>query len=128
MENGYLAFINSQIALSGVENERYKLPPKHLERLSAALDELKRLPVSKIILYGSCARSAAKYNSDIDIALIARDFSSDTHREIRRLRSDYQDGKGPDVDIHCISEDNYANGESWFVQNVRKDGIVLWKK
>ena len=128
MENSYISFINSRVCLYGINNEQYMIPPAHSKRLSDIMTKLTKLPVSKIVLYGSCARSAAKYNSDIDLVLVADDFSHDTQTEIRKLRSDYSDGEGPDVDLHCVSALNYEKGDGWFVQNVRKDGIILWKK
>ena len=128
MENSYISYINSRTDLSGSDNALLKLSPNHRKRLNDVLSELKQLDLSSVVLYGSCARAEARYDSDIDIALIAADFSSDIQKEIRRIRSEYSDGNGPDVDVHCISEYNYENGDSWFVRNVRKDGIVIWKR
>ena len=57
MENRYFSFMNNKTEQFGIENKPYKLSEKHIKRLSDVLSELKRLPISEIVLYGSCART-----------------------------------------------------------------------
>lgn len=86
--------------------------------------------ISMIILYGSVARNEATDESDIDIAIIVKEqIDGDTRKRFVRWAAD--------MDLRCdrvfsivdIQESRMKKWESVlpFYQNVRKDGIVLWR-
>lgn len=86
--------------------------------------------ISMIILYGSVARNEAENESDIDIAIILK---NQIDYEIRQRFFSWV----ADLDIRydrvfSIVDILEENMKKWgsilpFYQNVRKEGIVLWK-
>jgi predicted nucleotidyltransferase len=93
--------------------------------------------ILKGILYGSCARDEADYDSDVDILIVIDDAYVDK-KEIkdfeRKMRSDCsifedQDGKYyPEVDIHFVLKSSYDKEESTYLKEIRKDGIVIYDR
>ena len=85
---------------------------------------LQQLPgVQQIILFGSYARAEYRATSDIDIlALVSdpvgRDISGDLHSCF--------DEKGADLVIYTVDDFNISN--CLLVNQIRKDGVLLWEK
>ena len=83
-----------------------------------------------IILYGSVARNESTAESDIDIAIIMKKDMDDAVRE-RLIRW------SADMDlcydrVFSIIDIQEKNMQKWgnllpFYQNVKKEGVVLWK-
>lgn len=83
--------------------------------------------IEAIYLYGSYARGKYGYDSDVDIYI-------ELHKEpdrkaLRKLKCDIlpNDSSLPDVDLHF----GFAPLETYsdlFHQNIKEDGILLWKK
>lgn len=86
--------------------------------------------ISMIILYGSVARGEATEGSDVDIAIIVKEqMDSNTKRRFiswaAKMDICYER-------VFSIVDIQESNMEKWghilpFYQNVRKEGIVLWK-
>lgn len=100
------------------------------EELVRGLTDIFQDSISMIILYGSAARNEATDESDIDIAIIVKNqidyeakqrfFSWTADLDMRYDR------------VFSIVDIQEANLEKWervlpFYQNIRKEGIVLWK-
>ena len=86
--------------------------------------------ISMIILYGSMARNEATYESDIDIAIIIKnEMDNQTKKRFIRWAADLDMRYEKVFSIVDIQEDNMKKWESVlpFYQNIRKEGIVLWK-
>ena len=86
--------------------------------------------LSMIILYGSVARDEATAESDIDIAIITK---KDMDEEIRNQFIYWSAELDLRYDcVFSIIDINEEKMEKWgnvlpFYQNVKKEGIVLWK-
>ena len=86
--------------------------------------------ISMIILYGSTARNEATNESDIDIAIIIKnEMDRQTKKQFINWAADMDMRYEKVFSIVDIQEDNMKKWESVlpFYQNIRKEGIVLWK-
>ena len=86
--------------------------------------------ISMIILYGSVARGNATKESDIDIAIVVRSQMDDaTKRRFLNWAADMDIRYERVFSIVDIQESNMKKWEDVlpFYQNVKKEGIVLWK-
>lgn len=86
--------------------------------------------ISMIILYGSAARNEATNESDIDIAvIIKKEMDNQTKKRFVRWAADMDIRYEKVFSIVDIQEDNMNKWENVlpFYQNIRKEGIVLWK-
>ena len=100
------------------------------KELVSGLTEIFQNNMSMIILYGSVARGEATDDSDVDIAIIVKE-QMDSNTKKRLV------GWAAHMDIcyervFSIVDIQERNMEKWgrilpFYQNVRKEGIVLWK-
>lgn len=86
-------------------------------------------PKSLIVLFGSCAKNTAKFNSDIDIAVVLPDdlFSDrEQRRKMRTLRSELSvTDSGIEADIVFLTESSWKDGTGLFVQNIKEWGVEL---
>ena len=84
--------------------------------------------LSYIILFGSCARGKMVGSSDIDIAIVTRrSFDDDVIRgrisgRFELLPEDL------DADVVFLDEETYLYGQRMLHQDIRMDGVILWKE
>lgn len=83
-----------------------------------------------IILYGSVARNEATNESDIDIAIIIeKEMDNQTKKRFISWVADMDIRYEKIFSIVDIRKDNMKKWERVlpFYQNIRKEGIILWK-
>lgn len=100
------------------------------EELVQGLTAIFQNNISMIILYGSVARNEAVNESDIDIAIIIKKgMDNQTKKRFIRWTADMDLRYGKVFSIVDIREDNMKKWERVFpfYQNIRKEGIVLWR-
>lgn len=86
--------------------------------------------ISMIILYGSMARNEATDESDVDVAIIIKnEMDNQTKKRFIRWAADMDLRYEKVFSIVDIQEDHMKKWERVlpFYQNIRKEGIVLWK-
>jgi predicted nucleotidyltransferase len=97
-----------------------------VEKVKAHLHELYGDGIKRVILYGSHARGVATKDSDVDV-LVLVDQSLDP-REVEDNLSDLLYDiileEHELVSVIAVSEDRFANYDSPFMLNVRKEGIT----
>lgn len=100
------------------------------EELVQGLTAIFQNNISMIILYGSVARNEATNESDIDIAIIIKDeMDAQTKKRFISWTADMDIRYEKVFSIVDIQEDNMKKWERVlpFYQNIRKEGVVLWK-
>lgn len=100
------------------------------EELVQGLTAIFQNNLSMIILYGSVARNEATNVSDIDIAIIIKkEMDDQTKKRFISWAADMDIRYEKVFSIVDIREDNMKKWERVlpFYQNIRKEGIVLWK-
>ena len=106
-----------------------QLSERHRETLTYALNVLRKsgLPISSIWLYGSCAKGAAKYNSDVDLAVFL-DGSMQDAKKIRNVRCDCMalDADLPEIDVHVFREPfEDADLNDVYFYNIKYGGVRI---
>lgn len=95
-----------------------------LARVQQFLEEVRQqgVPLRKAILFGSFARNEQHEYSDIDLALVADDFTGaafiDMKPFVRALV------KHVDIEPHTFSPEQFADWNP-FVQEIKRTGIVV---
>lgn len=100
------------------------------KELVRGLTDIFQNNISMIILYGSAARDEATNESDIDVAIIIKNkMDNQTKRRFISWAADMDIRYEKVFSIVDIQEDNMKKWERVlpFYQNIRKEGIVLWK-
>ena len=100
------------------------------EELVQGLTDIFRNNISMIILYGSVARGDATQQSDVDIAIVVKNQMDDaTKRRFLCWSADLDIRYERVFSIVDILEGNMKKWENVlpYYQNVKKEGIVLWK-
>ena len=100
------------------------------KELVRGLTDIFQNNISMIILYGSAARDEATNESDIDVAVIIKNkMDNQTKRRFISWAADMDIRYEKVFSIVDIQEDNMKKWERVlpFYQNIRKEGIVLWK-
>lgn len=100
------------------------------EELVQGLTEIFQRNISAIILYGSVARGDTTDESDIDIAIvIKKEMDNQTKKRFISWAADMDIRYERVFSIVDIQEENMEKWERIlpFYQNIRKEGIVLWR-
>jgi predicted nucleotidyltransferase len=102
------------------------------EILDNLIPELKKIfdgVLDSIILYGSFAKQTQTDESDVDIALIVKDYTDEMHNSMIDVTVDLELKYGKVLSVLLIDYDNFKEWENVlpFYKNVKKEGIVLWK-
>lgn len=106
------------------------LPECMREELIRGLTDIFQNNISMIILYGSMARNEATDESDVDVAIIVKDqMDKDTKSRFVNWVADMDIRYERVFSIVDIQESNMMKWEKVlpFYQNIRREGIVLWK-
>lgn len=82
--------------------------------------------VNACILYGSCARSNCKYESDVDLMLVLNKVDQNTKIIYRKLLSELDMDSITKVDLHICEIDNFNYTKSTYFDAIKREGIVLW--
>lgn len=106
------------------------LPKSMREELIRGLTDIFQNNISMIILYGSVARNEATDESDVDVAIIVKNqMDKDTKSRFVNWVADMDIRYERVFSIVDIQESNMMKWEKVlpFYQNIRREGIVLWK-
>ena len=95
-----------------------------LARVQQFLEEVRQLgvPLRKAILFGSFARNEQHEYSDIDLALVADDFTGAAFIDIKPFVRALV--KHVDIEPHTFSPEQFTDWNP-FVQEIKRTGIVI---
>lgn len=84
-----------------------------------------KIRAEKVILYGSCASGRQRKDSDIDLAIVSKDFSKDTVEEGMRLFR-IAGTVDPRIEPVPILPESYKN-DTWIplIYEIRKNGVEV---
>lgn len=122
------------VAKKGKALDIYK--QKSLLSIDYAITQIKQsklVPfVQNLYLYGSCARNEQDYDSDVDLLLeLSPKIDKKLYFEdmlILKSKVVPVDDLLPEVDLKIEIGDNWKNNSMLYYQNIRKEGIQIWKK
>ena len=108
---------------------------RHIVAIHNAVNKIKCSKIfsdiSTIVLYGSCARGNAKYDSDVDLLIIMPKRAIEkNHEEIIWLKGLINDGdvSDPEIDLHFANNEEWVTRNDTYAVNIKKEGVVLWRK
>ena len=99
------------------------------QELIRGLSSIYRSDMKSIILFGSVARGTATPESDIDIAVIIKNETSEQHSQLLDLVTDLNLKYDVVLSVLTINADHFAKWSNVipFYKNIQKEGIPLWK-
>jgi uncharacterized protein len=93
-------------------------------QVKAFAAEVRRLnvPLRQVILFGSYARNEQREDSDIDVALIADDFTGASFIDIARFAELF--GRYTYIEAHTFATSKFSHA-SPLAEEIRRSGIVM---
>lgn len=107
------------------------LPSRYRGKLCQDLEVLFRSRLhlsglSRIVLFGSCARNEMRAGSDLDLLVLTEEaVPQELKGELCGELEEAQDGISTDLVFY--TEDQFRASDCRLVQNIRKDGLILWE-
>ena len=89
--------------------------------------------VKELYIYGSAARGAEKWNSDIDLLLVL-DPEKKGNREIKReiiyLKGSIteEDIDAPEIDLKVVFGDDWKKSSQTYYKNILQEGKQIWQR
>ena len=82
----------------------------------------------RIILYGSVARGTQTSESDVDIAVIIKDYTKEMHDQMTDLVVDLELEYDKVLSVLLIDHNKFIEWGNVmpFYKNVKNEGIILW--
>ncbi|MFQ5808725.1 MAG: HEPN domain-containing protein [Armatimonadota bacterium] len=136
-----MAWLRERLAAGPADDEAPLTPPGHppseatqpadpspdvIDRVEGYLARLRtRVRVDAAWVFGSQVTGTSDAQSDIDLAVISRDFGSDRDKDWRAVMRSRQDGDGP-MDVLRFSWDEYVElPRGSFLREVMKHGRLI---
>lgn len=97
-----------------------------LERVKAFAESIRSQHISlrKVILFGSYARNEQRQFSDIDVALVADEFTGFGFQDVGLIGAAIAQKSFVDIEPHTFSPEQFTDWNP-FVQEILRTGIVI---
>ena len=97
-----------------------------LARVRAFADTLRahHLSLRQVVVFGSYARNEQRESSDIDVALVADEFSGFGFRDVGLIGDVLAERQFLDIEPHTFSPEQFTDWNP-FVQEIKRTGIVV---
>ena len=97
-----------------------------LERVKAFAESIRSQHISlrKVIVFGSYARNEQRQFSDIDVALVADEFTGFGFQDVGLLGDAIIQREFVDIEPHTFSPKQFTDWNP-FVQEIKRTGIVI---
>lgn len=110
--------------------ESIKLPTRFLNKLERDLEYIFKSKINSlelIVLFGSCVNGKLKVTSDIDLLIITHEkIEQFIKGDIASMLDEPIESVTTDAIFYTIDE--IRTGNSMFIQQVLKEGVVIWTK
>lgn len=106
-----------------------RLPKRYKEKLIFDLETIFQISVpgiSRIVLFGSCARNELRAGSDLDLLILTlRPVPRELRGELCGILAEEKNGIATDLVFY--TEEEFGRSDCRLVQEIRKDGRILWE-
>ena len=113
-------------SLQGI-NRSCQVSARQLQAIKNCIAIIKETGFSlqKIILFGSCARSQSRYESDIDLLVVVKEIPST--KDILHIKAELNIQIPIDVDLKIVSDEMFSKNDDFFLNKIKRDGVILWQ-
>jgi predicted nucleotidyltransferase len=80
------------------------------------------IQIDKAIMFGSYAKNTAQEYSDIDLALISKDFTDNPIENVKMLPVSMKFAK---IEPHLFTWKDYQGGDPFLIEEILKTGIEI---
>ena len=109
--------------------DQSRLPTRYKEKLIFDLKTIFQISVpgiSRIVLFGSCARNELRAGSDLDLLILTlRPVPRELRGELCGILAEEKNGIATDLVFY--TEEEFGRSDCRLVQEIRKDGRILWE-
>lgn len=109
---------------TGLREKRKKILEDELKRI---LQEIIKLNVEKIILFGSFAKGKINKKSDLDL-IIVKETDKKFLDRLDEIYSYIKNRVAVDIFVYTPSEFNEMCAKNYFIKSALKQGIVLYER
>ena len=106
-----------------------RLPKRYKEKLLFDLETIFQISIpgiSRIVLFGSCARNELRAGSDLDLLILTlRPVPRELRGELCGILAEEKNGIATDLVFY--TEEEFGRSDCRLVQEIRKDGRILWE-
>ena len=106
-----------------------RLPKRYKEKLLFDLETIFQISIpgiSRIVLFGSCARNELRAGSDLDLLILTlRPVPRELRGELCGILAEEKNGIATDLIFY--TEEEFGRSDCRLVQEIRKDGRILWE-
>ena len=124
-----LATIDQSHAACLAAINQSRLPKRYKEKLIFDLKTIFQISVpgiSRIVLFGSCARNELRAGSDLDLLILTlRPVPRELRGELCGILAEEKNGIATDLVFY--TEEEFGRSDCRLVQEIRKDGRILWE-
>lgn len=122
-----------QIQSRKINNKNSTVVKRSNYAIQYALRQIKKSPVApyvtKLLLFGSCARWQQTFSSDVDLLLeVSENITEDFRIDLVKLRSMVTpiDVDAPEVDLRIVIGNAWEKNPMLYYKNIRRYGIDIW--
>jgi len=127
--------VKVQVQSRKINNKNSAVVKRSSYAIQYALKQIKESPVApyvtKLLLFGSCARREQTFSSDVDLLLeVSENITEDFRIELVKLRSIVTpiDVDAPKVDLRIVIGNAWEKNPMLYYKNIRRDGIDIWNQ
>lgn len=106
-----------------------RLPKRYKEKLLFDLETIFQISIpgiSRIVLFGSCARNELRAGSDLDLLILTlRPVPRELRGELCGILAEEKNGIATDLVFY--TEEEFGRSDCRLVREIRKDGRILWE-
>ena len=122
-----------QVQSRKINNKNSAVVKRSNYAIQYALKQIKGFPVApyvtKLLLFGSCARLQQTFSSDVDLLLeVSENITENRRTELVKLKGMVTpiDVDAPEVDLRILVGNAWEKNPMLYYKNIRRDGIDIW--